>query len=117
MATKADKPKKLGSSRGLRSKTRGIADWAEANPVIVVSAIERASITGGALRFGYSRDGGAYALGIYGDGDPYTEYLKPGDDLDAWLQEVVELFQNIYDDQMSVRGAKKQPPPGENGSE
>lgn len=50
---------------------------------------------GGALRFGYSRDGGAYAVGIYGDGEPYTEFVRPGEDMDSFLEEVCELFANM----------------------
>lgn len=29
---------------------------------------------GGAIRIGATRDGGAYAIGIYGFGEPFTEY-------------------------------------------
>jgi hypothetical protein len=39
----------------------------------------------GATRFGYSRDGGAYAIGILGDGEPFTEYLPGTADVDEWL--------------------------------
>lgn len=94
-----------GGARGLRSRGSTVADWGQADPVKIVGAIERASITGGALRFGYSADGGAYAVGIYGDGDkPYTVWLPPTGDLDVWLEDITDLFQSIYDDQMAVRG-------------
>jgi hypothetical protein len=36
---------------------------------------------GGAVRFGCSRDRSALALGFLGDGEPYTEWLRPTDDI------------------------------------
>ena len=47
----------------------------------------------GALRIGFTRDGGALALGIYLGDDYATEYIRPDEDLrdacaevsDAWL--------------------------------
>jgi hypothetical protein len=50
---------------------------------------------GGALRLGYSRDGGAYAVGVYGDGDPYTLYHPPEDDIDALLAKIENAFSEI----------------------
>jgi len=99
--------RQLHKSRGLRSTSRGITDWSEANSELVVYAIERASFTGGALRLGYSRDGGAYAIGIYGDGDPYTVYLPAGGDMDAWLNDIISLYESIADDQAVARRSPK----------
>lgn len=113
MATKTSNERKPGTSRGLRGTSRGIADWGQASAELVVRAIERAAITGGAIRFGYSRDGGAYSVGIYGDGEPYTEFCKPSEDLDAFLQSIVDLYESIYDDQMALRGGAKKPPQGD----
>jgi len=103
MAKGSTTNQKPGGSRGLRKQMGGIADWQTADPGLVLSVIERAAITGGAVRFGYSRDGGAYAIGIYGDGDPYTEYCKPSEDLNEFLTLVLRLYDAIYDDQMSQR--------------
>jgi hypothetical protein len=50
---------------------------------------------GGALRLGYSRDGGAYAVGVYGDGDPYTLYHPPEDDIDSLLAKIENAFSEI----------------------
>lgn len=76
-----------------RRKTRGAtvpADWGTADPKVVLRAIEVVSKAGGALRFGYTRDGGSYAIGILGDGDPYTDYVRPTDDLGAYLEGLIE---------------------------
>jgi len=104
---------KRGKSRGLRSSSRGVTDWGTADAQLVVRAIERASFTGGAIRFGYSRDGGAYSIGIYGDGDPYTTYRKPDEDLDEWLTDIIDLYDSIADDQANARKGKKKPPQGD----
>lgn len=86
-------------SRGLARKSGLVADWGSADIGKLSRAICAASITGGALRFGYSRDGGAYAVGIYGDGPPYTEFCKPDGDLDQMLDDIIALFEDIADEQ------------------
>lgn len=113
MAEGTSKSGKSAKSRGLRGRSTAVADWGRADGSLLVQAVERASITGGAVRLGYSRDGGAFAIGIYGDGEPYTEYLPPDGDLDEWLRSVIDLYQSIYDDQMAARGGKKSPPQGQ----
>lgn len=108
MAKNATGDGRRPKSRGINRKSTATADWASADASILSRAICAAAITGGALRFGYSRDGGAYAVGIYGDGEPYTEFLKPGEDLDQMLVDIENLFIEIHDEQMSTRrGAKK----------
>jgi hypothetical protein len=62
------------------------ADWAGIDNEAIRAAIAAVGSIGGALRFGYSRDGGAYAVGVYGlENQPYTDYLRPGDDVQAYL--------------------------------
>lgn len=79
-----------------RVKQRGgeQADWATANPQLVVHAIAAAARAGAALRFGYSRDGGAYAIGVYDGDDKYTLWVKPGEpaELDITLQDIIDGF-------------------------
>jgi hypothetical protein len=78
-------PKRLQPKRG------EAADWGGVENEAIVSAISALGSIGGALRFGYSRDGGAYALGIYGmEKQPYTEYLRPGDDVPAFLYQLAD---------------------------
>jgi hypothetical protein len=48
---------------------------------------------GGALRLGYTRDGGAYAVGVYGDGTPFTEYIPPSDDIEVYLKGIIEDYE------------------------
>jgi len=82
------------ASRSRRRKARGNqtkADWTSVPADLLQQAIATVASAGGAIRFGYTRDGGGYAIGILGDGDPYTEYLRPSDD-------VVEYFEGLIQD-------------------
>lgn len=68
------------------------ADWSLADAALIQRAIANVAAQGGALRFGYTSDGGAYALGVYGDGDPYTEYIRPSEDVNEFLSELIALW-------------------------
>lgn len=75
--------------RSNRRKNRGNgfeADWGSADANKVLGAIAAVCKTGCAIRFGYTRDGGALAIGIIGDGEPYTEYIRPTEDIDIHLE-------------------------------
>lgn len=85
-------------NRRRRQETRGtgeIADWASADGNLIVAAISAVSSTGGALRFGYTRDKGSYAIGILGDGEPYTEYVRPTENLDEYLRGLIRDFGKV----------------------
>lgn len=62
------------------------ADWTAVDANWIRAAIAQIASEGGAIRFGYTRDLGAYSVGVYGDGEPYTDYLRPGEDVDAYLE-------------------------------
>lgn len=81
-------PETLVGDRTRRRRSRGNrvpADWAGADPQLVLDLISAVASQGGAVRFGYTRNGDAYAVGYLGDGDPYTEFVRPSDDLAAYL--------------------------------
>jgi len=82
---------KMGMPDTRRRARRGHsepADWALASGEAIVKLVCAVSARGGAVRFGYTSDGGAYAIGIYGDGEPYTEYIRPSEDVDEVLAEM-----------------------------
>lgn len=87
--------KRKGESRGVRRNSKGTADWAGVDAALLRDTIVSASLRGGALRLGYTSDGGAYSIGIYGDGDPYTEYVRPAEDIEQFLRDVIELFDSL----------------------
>ena len=65
------------------------ADYTSLDGTRMLRAIEAISRNGGAVRLGKTRDGGAYSIGIYGDGpEPYTEYFRPADDVVEALEQL-----------------------------
>lgn len=68
------------------------ADWDMVDMAVLRSAIAAVSAMGGAIRLGYTRDGGAYAIGIYGDGEPFTVYVSPKEDINAELEGIRSTY-------------------------
>lgn len=106
------------ADRKSRGKTRrfqrgGVAtggvDWGSVDMAQIQETIAKVTKAGGALRFGYTADGGAYALGIYGDGtQPYTEYVRPGEDIEAILADLGTVFDgDETDTEPPTRTAKR----------
>lgn len=88
-------PKDEKSGAGKEKKTQGKrkrrpvdteADWSAQDAGVLRDIISNVTSDDGAVRFGYSRDGGAYSVGIYGDGKPFTEYCGVSEDVAAWLE-------------------------------
>jgi hypothetical protein len=83
--------------RAHRRRNRGSvveADWGTASADSVSSAICAVTQHGYAIRFGYTRDGGAFAIGIIGDGDPFTEFVRPNEDIDAYLNGLADDYRH-----------------------
>lgn len=83
--------------RARRRKARGAqqkADWLSVPSDLLQAAIATVANHGGALRFGYTRDGGAFAVGVLGDGDPYTEYLRPSDDVVQYFEQMIQDWED-----------------------
>ena len=71
--------------------SREPANWETVPADAIRDCIVQISSIGGAVRFGYSRDGGAYSIGVYGlDTKPFTDYLRPGDDVPAYLDSLAD---------------------------
>lgn len=106
MAKRAPDSDVSGKRRGIGRAGFEPADYNSASPELLKRAIITAASTGGALRFGYTSDGGAYAVGIYGDGSPYTHYVSPAQELDIILTQIIELFESIADDKATAQKGK-----------
>lgn len=109
MAKKDSNLNPYRKSRGLGGSRGSAADWASADADLLKRAIEVASAAGGAVRFGYTRDLGAYSVGIYGDGDPYTVTRSPGENIDNTLQDIIDLFEDMRDPPTPVGEFTKRP--------
>lgn len=92
MPQKLNTPKKRSRLDNLRLKPgqglSDVADWSTVDPVPLIRLISTVSSQNGAVRFGYTRDGGAYSIGVYLDDDRETFYCRPGDDLSALLDDL-----------------------------
>lgn len=75
---------------------RGGASWVQIQPMNIVELIVAASEAGGAVRFGLSRDGGAYAIGVYGDGpEVYSVYSPTPEVMEEHMANLVDVFEAI----------------------
>lgn len=70
----------------------GKADWSSADPRWIAGVVHAITRVGGAVSFGYSRDGGAYSLSIMLDGDRETLWFNGGCDIDDELEGVYATF-------------------------
>ena len=75
---------------GDNGNTQEVADWTSVDANVIQRVVSAFSAAGGAVRFGYSRDGGAYSLGVYLEDDHETLYFKPYEDVSVKLTELVE---------------------------
>jgi len=99
-------------NQGFRGRSRKhieSVDWTQIDAKVLVHSIAAVSAAGGALRFGYSRDGGAYALGVYGDGDTYTEFEHDPQAMEGLLHDLGEWFTDQPRASLESQGGKKRP--------
>jgi hypothetical protein len=69
-----------------------VADWHNATPEQIHRLICAVTVAGGAVRFGYTRDGGAYSIGLYLGEDSKTYYCNEAEGIDEQLQELTDHF-------------------------
>lgn len=70
----------------------GVADWMSCDESLLRRAVAAAGYAGGALRFGYTSDGGAYAVGVYDGDEKTTIYVRPGENINEELQRIIDYF-------------------------
>jgi len=77
-----------GSRRRTRNKPKELVFWTDVPGEDILNVIAAIDRFGGAVRFGRNRAGTAYAVGIYGDGDSFTEYHEGSAGVSDWLAEI-----------------------------
>ncbi len=82
-------------------------EWAEADPRKLAWAIDALCARGGCLRLGRTRDGGAYSIGVYLGEVYFTDYVRPEEDLDDYLEDLVIWAQQ--QPEQAGGGKQKQP--------
>lgn len=80
---------------GGKAQQSGSADWSTALPARIQGVVVAVGKLGGAVTFGYSRDGGAYMCTLLLDGDRKTLWFNGDADIDAELQEVEDVLDQL----------------------
>lgn len=82
----------FGNHRGVSGTDRVSADWSNADQGMLFKLILTVTSRGGAIRFGYTRDGGAYAVGFYYGAEATTEYCRPNENLEIFLADWIDFY-------------------------
>lgn len=81
---------RLGSVRNIGgAEDVSEADWTSVDPKTCMALVALVASMGGATRFGYTRDGGAFSIGLYLDDDRETLYYPPGSEMEANIQNLI----------------------------
>lgn len=99
---KAAKREVAKQKRSRRAEQNGEVDWSELDWSALTALLIEIVDAGGALRIGRTRDGGAWAIGVYLDNDYATEYIQSkevfsealGEIAAAWLSDGGEGYTN-----------------------
>lgn len=70
----------------------GIANWGNADADLALQLVVIVARDGGAVRFGYTRDGGAYSIGIYSGDLSKTYYCNEKDGIDETIRGLIQYF-------------------------
>jgi len=73
-------------------KGGAVADWTNASPELVLQLVCTVARQGGAVRYGYTRDGGAYSIGIYLGDDSKTYYCNEAEGINEQLEDLRSYF-------------------------
>lgn len=109
---RANKRERAKESRGRRKSASQAIAWSEFAWLDFAALTVALANKGGAVRLGTTRDGGAWALGIYLDNDYATEYIKPTEDCREAIAEIAEAWlgagwgKQIADAQKAIQGDK-----------
>jgi len=81
-----------------RRRNRGqasICDWGSVDPERIVALISSVTSQNGLCSFGYTRDAGAYTVTVIMDGERYTDYCRPTEDVGGFLDNLREDYSDM----------------------
>lgn len=88
--------KRRDDKRQRLSKQREEVVVGSIEPQALLYALDAVLREGGCLRIGRTRDGGAWAIGVYGDGaQPYTEYVQASEDINRYFNDLAGFFEQM----------------------
>lgn len=85
------KSPRLEQMRGSGKQT--VADWASVNPAIMMALISVVTAADAMVSFSYSRDGGAYCVSIYDDGDKERFWIPCSGDVEEEIRQILAFWQ------------------------
>jgi len=93
----ADVKKENAIARRKRRKSKDVAtetaDWGSVSPQLISDLIAIVTSQGGAISFGYTRDGGAYYLSYFMDGQSDKTYIRPTEGIEDTLADEILSWQ------------------------
>jgi uncharacterized membrane protein len=75
-------------------RSGGVADWSNAEPNLIHELVCTVGVENGAVRFGYTRDGGAYSIGLYLGTNSKTYYCNEAEGINEQLKELIQYFKD-----------------------
>jgi len=81
-----------------RRRNRGqasVCDWASADPERIIALITTVTAQNGLCSFGYTRDAGAYTVTVILDGERYTDYCRPTEDVNGFLEALRDDYTDL----------------------
>jgi len=83
----------LNRKQGLyQSKGGDVADYAAVDDKLLKTAIAAVTATHAAIQFGYTSDGGAFAVVIYHDGERLKNYIHSTVEFNEFMEELEHDF-------------------------
>jgi hypothetical protein len=90
-----NKSSKKGFLNGSNSNTTESSwNWGDVETGELSGLVELVTSRGGAIRFGYSRDGNAGSIGVYYGEDRDTVYLRPGTAFQDGIKPIESFFRD-----------------------
>ena len=68
------------------------ADYTSVDPELLRGAIVAVTGKDCAIQFGYTKDGSTFVVRIVGDGEPYNDFVRPSEDVDAYFKALCADF-------------------------
>jgi len=67
-------------------------DWGRIEDRLLWTVIQKVTVDDGAILFGYSRDGGAYTVKVYGGSEPWVTYAHSDAEITEFLIGLIEVY-------------------------
>lgn len=89
---KKDNTSQLTEKRRVRATGDAKAEWRQADPDDIRSAIGAICAHGAACTFGYNVERTAYTFTVLSGGDKHTEFIEADRDVSEYLRRVAEVW-------------------------